>query len=188
MNNNISEAGSEASPFIAAILDDRSSDIDAFLAGIVAQQAEAGRRVRGCLMQRPPREPGCAATMVLVDIRTSERYLVSQPMGTNSKACRADTQGFARASQIFRNALTESPDLVISNRFGDLEVRGGGFSAELLALMSAEIPFLTTVAERNAPAWRDFTGGAMLLPANRAAVVAWVNQAVTARRALAETQ
>ena len=171
-----------ASPLAAAILDDRSIDIDAFLARVVQQQLAAGRRVFGCLMSRPPREPGCSATMVLVDIDTSERYLVSQPMGANSKACRADTQGFARASQIFRTALEQSPDLVVSNRFGELEVRGGGFSAELLDLMSAEIPLLTTVATKNTRAWQEFSGGAPLLPADPVAVAAWVEQALSARR------
>lgn len=172
-----------ALPLAAAILDDRSIDIDAFLAQVVREQLAAGRRVRGCLMNRPPREPGCSATMVLVDIDTSERYLVSQPMGAESKACRADTRGFARASRIFRRALGESPDLVVSNRFGDLEVRGGGFSAELLELMSSEIPFLTTVAERNVQAWQEFTGGAALLPTNPVAVAAWVERALSVTRA-----
>jgi len=120
--------------------------------------------------------------MVLVDIHTAEAYLVSQPMGENSKACRADTQGFARASRIFRQALEVSPDLVVSNRFGDLEVRGGGFSEELLELMSREIPFLTTVSERNMQAWLAFTGGATLLPADPEVVAAWVAEAVRARQ------
>jgi len=183
--NNMHSDSEIAFPLAAAIVDDRSLDIDAFLADVARRQLAAGRRVRGCLMNRPPRESGCAATMVLTDIDTSETYLVSQPMGANSKACRADTQGFARASQIFRRAVEQSPDLVISNRFGDLELRGGGFSQELLELMSREIPFLTTVAQRNVQAWQDFTGGAVLLPADPAAVAAWVEQAVSARQPIA---
>jgi nucleoside-triphosphatase THEP1 len=174
-----------AVPLAAAIVDDRSLDIDAFLAEVARRERAAGRRVRGCLMNRPPPESGCAATMVLADIDTSETYLVSQPMGANSKACRADTQGFARASQIFRTAAAQSPDLVISNRFGDLELRGGGFSQELLELMSREIPLLTTVAARNVQAWQEFTGGAVLLAADPVAVAAWVEQAVSARQPIA---
>jgi hypothetical protein len=170
-------------PLAAAILDDRSVDIDALLAEVVRRHAAAGLRVRGCLMRRPPRETGCAATMHLVDIDTSQSYLVSQPLGTNSRACRADPQGFARASAIFRRALAEeAPDLVVSNRFGDLEVRGGGFSAELLEVMSREIPLLTTVAARNAQAWRDFTGGASLLEPDADAIAAWITHALHTRR------
>jgi len=168
-------------PLAAAIVDDRSIDIDAFLAQVVQRQLAAGLRVRGCLMRRPPRGPGCAATMHLVDIATSQSYLVSQPMGTNSRACRADTQGFARASAIFRRALGDASDLVVSNRFGELEVRGEGFCAELLAVMSREIPLLTTVAARNVEVWRAFTGGAALLAPDADEVAAWVARAVAAR-------
>ena len=178
----MSDLDTLTSTLAAAIVDDRSVAIDTFLADVARRQIAAGRRVRGCLMERPPREPGCAATMVLVDIATGERYLVSQPMGANSRACRADTQGFARASQIFRRAAGQSPDLVISNRFGDLEVRGGGFSAELLELMSLGIPLLTSVAERNVGAWLEFTGGARLLAPDAVQVSAWLERTLPARQ------
>jgi len=172
-----------APPLVAAILGDRA--LEPLLARIVAGQIEAGRRVSGCLMRRAPLEAGGGATMVLVDIRTSEEYVVAQPLGANSKACRADPQGFARASQVFRTALDEGSDLVVSNRFGDLEVRGGGFCAELLELMSAQIPLLTTVSQKNVQAWKDFTGGAALLPADENAVEAWIRRAIRQRQASA---
>jgi nucleoside-triphosphatase THEP1 len=165
----------------AAIVDDRTVDLNTVLATVARHQSDAGRKVRGCLMERPPRELGCTSTMVLVDIDTAQRYLVSQPMGTNSKACRADTQAFARASQIFHRAIRQPPDLVISNRFGDLEVRGGGFSQELLEIMSMGIPLLTTVSERNVAAWQHFTGGSTLLPKDPASVTAWVEHALRSR-------
>jgi Protein of unknown function (DUF2478) len=165
-----------ALPHVAAIVDDRGTVMDAFLAGIVRQLQAEGHALRGCLMQRPD-AAGCA-TMHLVDVHTGESYLVSQPMGSGSTACRADPQGFARASRIFQNALAEPPDLVVSNRFGDLEARGEGFSAELLALLAQGLPLLTTVAERNVPAWQAFTGGAVLLPPDEAAVLAWARGAI----------
>jgi len=166
----------------AAIVDDRSVDMDVLLAQIVKTQQSAGRRVRGCVMRRPPRENGCAATMVLVDIDTGDEYLVSQPMGTGSRACRADPQGFARASQVFRTALAEDPELVVSNRFGDLEVLRGGFTEELLAVMERGIPLLTTVPVRNVIAWQEFTGGGTLLPPDEAVVAAWVDKALSQAR------
>lgn len=170
-------------PIAAAIVDDGSVNMDNFLAGIVREQQAIGRRIRGCLMKRPPRQEGCASTMVLVDIDTADEYLVSQPMGAQSKACRADPQGFARASQVLRLALTQSPDLVVSNRFGDLEVLRGGFSAELLAIMENEVPLLTTVALRNVAAWKEFTGGGHLLSPELSAITAWIDGALAHRMA-----
>ena len=160
----------------AAILDDGTLDVDALLTQIVREQKQAGRRVRGLLMTYPDGREGCAAPMVLVDLATREEYLVSQPLGSGSTACRADVQGFARASQVLRDALQAAPDLVVSNRFGGLESEGGGFSAELLDLMAHGVPVLTVVASRHLQAWQRFTGAAAVLPADEAAVAAWLAQ------------
>jgi nucleoside-triphosphatase THEP1 len=169
----------------AAIVDDRSLNMDRFLAEVVREQQALGLGVRGLLMRRPPRQAGCSPTMVLVDIATGDEYLVSQPMGTASRSCRADPQGFARASHVLRAALDQAPDLVVSNRFGDLEVQRGGFGTELLELMAQGLPLLTTVAERNVDAWQQFTGGSTLLAPDHAQVSHWIAQAVAAARATA---
>lgn len=160
----------------AAILDDGTQDVDALLTQIVQEQQAAGRHVRGLLMTYPDGREGCAAPMVLVDLATRDEYLVSQPLGSGSTACRADVQGFARASRVMREALQAAPDLVVSNRFGGLESEGGGFAAELLDLMAHGVPVLTVVATRHLPAWERFTGAAAVLPADKAVVTAWLKQ------------
>ncbi len=160
----------------AAILDDGTQDVDALLTRIVLQQLQAGRDVRGLLMTYPAGREGCAAPMVLVDLATRDEYLVSQPLGSGSTACRADVQGFAQASRVLRDALQASPDLVVSNRFGGLESEGGGFAAELLELLAHGLPVLTVVASRHLQAWREFTGAATVLPADEAVVRAWLTE------------
>jgi nucleoside-triphosphatase THEP1 len=177
-----SPQAAEESSLVAAIVDHNGISIDALLAEVVREQQAIGLRVRGLLMRRPPRQVGCSPSMLLVDIETGDDYLVSQPMGESSKSCRADPQGFARASQVFRNALVEAPDLIVSNRFGDLEVQRGGFMSELLDVMQREIPLLTTVAERNVSAWQEFTGGSTLLPPDAAQLTAWIRNAVCQRQ------
>lgn len=165
----------EPAPLAAAIVGD-GADVDALLATVARDGQRSGRRVHGLLMTRVG--GGCAGDMVLVDIASGERYPVSQPLGPGSTACRADPQGFARASRVLREALDQSPDLVVCNRFGGLEAEGGGFAAELLALMAQGVPLLTSVAQRNREAWLRFSGGAPLLPADAAAVAAWVERAL----------
>jgi len=158
----------------AAILDDGSVDADALLASIVSGQRRAGRRVRGLLMTYPDGPQTCAAAMVLVDVETSESFLVSQPLGADSQACRADPQGFARASVVLRRAADEQPDLVVSNRFGGLEASGGGFRDELLELMARDVPVLTVVSPRHVQAWEQFTGGATVMPPEVLAIERWL--------------
>ncbi len=164
----------------AAILDDGSGDADALLASIVSGQRRAGRKVRGLLMAHPVGAQNCAAAMVLVDVETLEEYLVSQPLGQDSQSCRADPQGFARASVVLRRAADEQPDLVVSNRFGGLEVGGGGFCAELLELMSRDVPVLTVVSPRHLDAWNEFTGGAAVVPAQPQALERWLADTMAA--------
>jgi hypothetical protein len=174
--NRMQGSDTQPAPPAAAIVDDGRVDVDALLATVARDGQRSGRRVHGLLMTRVG--GGCAGDMVLIDIATGERYLVSQPLGPGSTACRADPQGFARASVVLREALAQSPDLVVCNRFGGLEAEGGGFAAELLALMAQGVPLLTSVAQRNREAWLRFSGGAPLLPAETAAVAAWVDRAL----------
>lgn len=173
-------------PLAAAILDEGSVDVDALLARVAAQQRQVGRRVRGVVMTYPDGAAGCAGAMVLLDLDTRQEYLVSQALGAASTSCRADTQGFARASEVFRRALDEAPDLVISNRFGGLEAEGGGFRAELLELLVSGVLLLTVVAPRHVNAWLQFTGGAAVLPAQEEAIDTWLGQALGAAQAGAQ--
>jgi len=168
-------AADDTSAVVAAAVVHRVGiDADALLAQVVARQRALGRRVRGLLMTYPDPAAGCASKMVLVDIEHGTPYLVSQPMGSGSSACRGDPQGFAQASGVLRAALADAPDLVVVNRFGSLEAEGGGFVAELLELMAHGIPLLTAVNERYLPAWQHFSGGAAELPMDAAAVERWL--------------
>lgn len=165
----------EDRPMAAAIAHDGRSDVDALLAAFAERQRRAGRKVLGLVMQHRAPAEGCQAAMVLTDIDSGDEYLVSQPLGSDSTACRADPQGFAQASAVFRDALGRAPDLVVCNRFGALEAEGGGFAAELLALLERGIPVLTVVGTRYADAWLRFVGEATALPADPQAWEAWLD-------------
>jgi nucleoside-triphosphatase THEP1 len=170
------------SPLAAAILDDGSGDSDTRLMTFAIKQQQAGLRVRGLYMRRCAGASGCKADMVLVDIATQDEYLVSQPLGQGSSACRADTQGFASASQVLRDALVHAPDLVICNRFGGLESEGGGFAAELLDIMASGIPLLTVVSPARLDAWRHFSGQAAVLSSEPTHWQSWLDGVLRLQR------
>lgn len=135
-------------------------------------------------MTCPDGRGDCHCAMELIDIATADRYRVSQLLGRGSNACRADAAGFAQASMVLRRALSEplgAIDFVVSNRFGVLEVDGGGFAAELIELMASGVPGLTVVSPRYQGAWQRFTGGALVLPADAEAVQGWIAAALAAK-------
>lgn len=157
----------------AAILDDGTADVDELLAAVVAQHKALGRRVRGLLMTFPEGREGCQRPMVMVDVATGEPYPVSQDLGSGAEGCRADLQGFARAGQVLHAALDDA-ELIVCNRFGNLEAEGKGFAAELLAILAAGIPLLTAVTAGRRDRWFEFSGGATVLPADAQTVDAWL--------------
>lgn len=159
----------------AAILDDGTGAADALLAAVVRRQQLSGWCVRGLLMRDAAAYADRSLPMVLVDLRSGEEYPVSQSLGRLSGGCRADPQGFAQASAVLRRAVEEGPDLMVCNRFGGMEAEGGGFRAELLAILASELPLLTVVQPRHQQAWEDFSGGAAVLPATAQALAAWLD-------------
>ncbi len=169
----------------AAILDEglERGQADALLARMACVQRRAGRQVRGLVMIRTEGAVGCTGDMVLIDVHTLDEYLVSQPLGRGATGCRADPQGFARASQVLRDAALQAPDLVICNRFGGLEAQGAGFTQELLTLMAAGLPLLTVVAPQHLAAWERFSGGTAMLAADAQAIEGWIEQALAAPEA-----
>lgn len=160
-------------PRIAAIVTLHSGEADGLLAAFARQQRAAGRRVRGLLQKSIAcDDDGC--TYAVVDLDDGREYPISQDLGSGSQACSLDPGLIAEASLVMRRIGQEGAELAIFNRFGGLEAEGGGFAAEMLHLMSSDIPVLTVVPARFLAIWRDFTGGlAEELPPTPAALADW---------------
>ena len=158
----------------AAVMHGDGVDVDRLLTDFALSLKERGWRVRGLVQSNSECGDGCARSMTLVDVDGNERYAISQNLGPGSVSCCIDAGGVAEACVVLRRALAEGADLVVANRFGGLEAAGGGFAAELLALMAEGVPLLTVVADKHLEAWRHFTGDtSVLLPPRREALEAW---------------
>ncbi|KZC15592.1 hypothetical protein RHOFW510R12_00175 [Rhodanobacter sp. FW510-R12] len=161
------------STHIAAIVYTERRVVDGLLADFTECLRQRQRRILGLLQQYA----GESEQKLLVDIDTGERFPLSQDLGPGSRSCGLDPCGIAAASAVLRRALAIDSELVIVNRFGVMEVAGGGFAAELLALMSEEVPVLTAVAERHLVHWRSFSGHAALeLPPRLDALELWFDR------------
>lgn len=148
----------EPSHLAAIVHPDQVGGADTLLADFCHKLQAQGWSVGGVVQAHRVRPSG-AKWMLLQDVRTGEEFSISQDLGPHSQSCCIDPAGVAHASGALRQALLDTVDLTVANRFGALEAAGGGFAAELLALIADERPLLTVVSEKHLQAWRHFTGG-----------------------------
>jgi hypothetical protein len=159
-------------PRIAAVVPNGTVDIDALISAFARDLIAQGWRVCGLLQEFMADGPNCEVT--LVDVTTGTRYGISQQLGSQSTACRLDPGALAEASIVMRQIADAGADLAIFNRFAGMEAGGDGLAAEMLALMSNDIPVLTVVQQKHLAAWRNFTGGlAAELEPRREALNSW---------------
>lgn len=159
---------------IAVIVYTGHAASDPVIAEFVRRLQQRGLRVRGLRQEDGPATPGRAPATTLIDLANGERHCISLDLGPGAASCKVDTAAVAAVSRVLREALRDDPDLVIVSRFGTLEAEGGGFSAEMLALMEAGVPLLTVTAQKHLEAWRRFTGGAGAeLPVEIGAIESW---------------
>lgn len=159
---------------VAAIVSAVNGSANGLLTDFARTLRASGWRVKG-LVQDSTFDVGThQRQMALVDLDDGRRFSISQNLGPGSRSCCIDPGGVSAASAALRRALTEGADLVIANRFGELEAGGSGLASEMLALMADGIPLLTVVGNRYLENWRRFTGNAAdELPAHVEALANW---------------
>lgn len=157
---------------IAAVVPDATTDCDEVVANFAIAQINRGWRIGGLVQEVYQTQRSKQIRLVALD--DGRLYPISQFLGTHSISCRIDTGGIAEACAVMRRIPIHGADLAIFNRFSTLEAHSQGFAAEMLDLMSRQIPMLTIVPPQHLPAWRRFTGRqALELPPERPALEAW---------------
>lgn len=162
----------QSQPAIAAVVYRDKGGIDDLVASFTLSLINRGWQVRGLIQEMHQGKHGCEFS--LVDLDDGRLYPITHSLGKYSSSCRLDTAGLADASAVLRRIAVEGADLALFNRFSGLEAHGQGFSAEMLDIMSLEIPSLCIVPEKHLAAWRRFTGGqAVELESRHAALESW---------------
>ncbi|MGH7727371.1 MAG: DUF2478 domain-containing protein [Vulcanimicrobiaceae bacterium] len=122
----------------------------------------------------PDRE--CSAGY-LRSLATGERFPIFTDRDSPT-ACQLDGPGALSAAGAVQRDIAAGCDLVILNKFGQLEGAGKGLSAAFSATLAARIPLLTSVSERRDASWRSFAGVSYdVLPVEADAVDAWRRRA-----------
>lgn len=123
----------------------RLRDTGAVVAGIVAYHATREGTPR-CDMEIE--ELSSRIILQLADDQTP------QPAG-----CRVDPAAMQDAAALISAAFQKCPELLIVNKFGQLEADGGGLADVITEAIDLGIPVIVGVPERHVARWREFTGG-----------------------------
>jgi hypothetical protein len=170
-----------ASP-LAAVLYEKGFGIDEFMTAIAQTLQTQGVRVGGVFQKNVESGAARPSTMMIVDMRTGERFTISQDLGRVARGCRLDPRGLLDAGLRLDSGIGDI-DLLLINKFGRGEAEGGGLRTTFAAAIETGVPVLTAVRPPYDEAWAAFHGGlAAELPANADDVLGWCRAAIQSSR------
>lgn len=147
----------EGAAVLHAIIYDEGAATTAFARSLVACATEGGLRVAGLVEDDRPRPDRARCDMILHELASGERLLISEYRGKEARGCRLDPDALLRAGELARRGLAEA-DLLILNKFGKIECEGGGLRSLIVDALDRTVPIVIFVARRNLEAWREFVG------------------------------
>jgi hypothetical protein len=131
---------------------------DRFLARLGYRLREAGIPVAG-LVQRNTFVPGRDKCDMEVEELSSGTVLqISEYRGNGAAGCRLNRGALAEALGLLKTALARNPAILILNKFGKVEMEGGGLREAIGEAVELGFPVVAGVPVRNLNAWREFAG------------------------------
>ncbi len=160
--------------WLAGVVFEQPFKIDALLIEAVGAFQAQGLTVAG-VTQTYSDTQGCSGSQVrLQSIDGSLDMAIMEPRGQESQGCRLDYHAMADASSWIENALDQTADLFVLNRFGRSECEGNGLRSILQRCAEDERPTLVAVRHDYVAAWNEFHGGlGDVLPARLDAILDW---------------
>ena len=153
---NLMTVQAEQSKFAAAVYSPDTGDRMALLK-FVENLKERGIRVGGVLQEALFDDNGSITGLDAVDVATDLRIPISRA-STRSDECGLDVSALANTSGIIRDAITANVDLIVVEKFGELEQQGKGLIDEIMQTIVEEIPMLISVSAAALPIWQERSG------------------------------
>lgn len=162
----------DLAPFAAAVYKPDTADRMA-LWRFVEKQKSLNARVGGILQEAVFNSEGEITGLNAVDIFTNRRIPITRPV-KRSDECSLDVSALAQTAGIIRSAISDRLDLVVVEKFGELEQNGKGLIDEILQTIAEGIPLLISVPEAALPVWQERSGElGSVLPFNEEAFQQW---------------
>jgi len=143
-------------PFAAAVYKPDTAD-RAALMKFVKKQKSLNTRVGGILQEARFNSEGRLVELNAVDVSTNRHIPIFRPV-KGADECRLDISALTETTNIIRNAIDDRLDLIVVEKFGELEQGGKGLIDEILQTIVEGIPLLVCVPEAALPIWQDRTG------------------------------
>jgi len=143
-------------PFAAAVYTPKQSNKSA-LPDFVARLKSEKVVVAGILQEAHLVPGDKSRTIESVDIITGNRIPIKRPMKSENE-CGLDVSSLVETSAVLQRALSERPDLVVIEKYGDQEQIGKGLMDEIMAIIADDIPLIIAVPEPALDIWEEQTG------------------------------
>jgi drug/metabolite transporter (DMT)-like permease len=125
----------------------------------------------------------------LRSLATGARFSIFRDRGPGTAECHLDRVGVLAAGAAVQHDIAAGCDLVLLNKFGQLEVAGNGLADAFRAALATHLPLLTSVSPPHDPAWRQFADRQYaVLSADLAAIDRWRRTVQTRRAAISPSQ
>lgn len=177
---------SSESEFHAAAVVFRQDEHDRqALADFARELGDSGCHIGGMVQEGSFDAHGRRTHIDSVDLATGDRITINQPNRSQSDdiVCTLDTAALADAGAPLRRALTDQPDLIVAEKFGEQEQSGAGLVDDILAVIAEGLPILVLVPKSALTCWRELTGGEIAeIPCEVDALRNWWRDKNTDRR------
>jgi nucleoside-triphosphatase THEP1 len=142
--------------FAAAVYTPDTADRMALLK-FVGKLKSMNIRVGGVLQEALYNSAGEITGLDAVDVVTNQRIPISRP-SKNEDECGLDVSALAETTRIIRDAINDRLDLVVVEKFGELEQDGRGLIDEIFQTIAEGIPLMISVPEAALPVWQQRSG------------------------------
>lgn len=121
----------------------------------------------------------------LRNLATGALFSIFHDLEPGTAECHLDGAGAVAAAGAVQRDIAAGCDLVLLNKFGQLEAAGDGLAGAFRAAVATHLPLLTSVSPTDDQAWRQFANRQYaILPADLAAIDRWRRTVQTRRAAV----
>jgi len=158
---------------IGYVVGDHRGAVDTMLAQVAATLQARGRALAGVVQVNTEIAAVTRCDMDLQVLGVGDTVRISQRLGNAARGCRLDPGGLATAVGLVEQSL-DGTSLLVVNKFGKMELDGGGFRMVIARALERGLPVLLGVNRDNLPGFLTFADGmAQEIAADPGAILTW---------------